>query len=209
MAARSSRRRTTALFLEALGAARRSPPSSAARVPPLDELWRRRTRRTLERLPAARSSALPKVRRMPAPPLARVDRRPRDAGARLRHRLDRLQGGGARRCDRESRSGRATSRTNGDPVGAAQALDAAVRRGPGGAAAACRGFGATGSGREIVGSLLATCYGRERGLRAQRDRRPRRRARCTTTPRVDTIFEIGGQDAKYIRLAEGRVVDAR
>ena len=27
-------------------------------------------------------------------------------------------------------------------------------------------------------------------------------------PRVDTIFEIGGQDAKYIRLAEGRVVDA-
>ncbi len=27
-------------------------------------------------------------------------------------------------------------------------------------------------------------------------------------PRVDTIFEIGGQDAKYIRLAGGRVVDA-
>ena len=26
--------------------------------------------------------------------------------------------------------------------------------------------------------------------------------------RVDTIFEIGGQDAKYIRLADGRVVDA-
>jgi hypothetical protein len=26
-------------------------------------------------------------------------------------------------------------------------------------------------------------------------------------PRVDTIFEIGGQDAKYIRLAGGRVVD--
>ncbi len=26
-------------------------------------------------------------------------------------------------------------------------------------------------------------------------------------PRVDTIFEIGGQDAKYIRLADGRVVD--
>jgi activator of 2-hydroxyglutaryl-CoA dehydratase len=24
---------------------------------------------------------------------------------------------------------------------------------------------------------------------------------------VDTIFEIGGQDAKYTRLAEGRIID--
>jgi predicted nucleotide-binding protein (sugar kinase/HSP70/actin superfamily) len=34
------------------------------------------------------------------------------------------------------------------------------------------------------------------------------RGACHHDPRVDTIFEIGGQDAKYIRLAGGRVVDA-
>jgi predicted CoA-substrate-specific enzyme activase len=97
-------------------------------------------------------------------------------------------------------------RTNGSPVGAAQTLarmfvEADAR--PGRAV----GFAVTGSGREIVGSLLATCYGVD-SVFVLNEIAAHARGACEVDARVDTIFEIGGQDAKYIRLVDGRVVDA-
>jgi activator of 2-hydroxyglutaryl-CoA dehydratase/predicted nucleotide-binding protein (sugar kinase/HSP70/actin superfamily) len=96
--------------------------------------------------------------------------------------------------------------TSGDPVGAAQALMARFVSGFAGGRPVL-GLGATGSGREIVGSLMATCYGPERTFVLNEIAAHARGARHHE-PRVDTIFEIGGQDAKYVRLAGGRVVDA-
>ena len=96
-------------------------------------------------------------------------------------------------------------RTSGDPVGAAQALlrqYVAERAGDG----VIRAFGVTGSGREIAGSLLTTCYGGEAVFVLNEIAAHAAGARHFD-PRVDTIFEIGGQDAKFIRLADGRVVD--
>jgi activator of 2-hydroxyglutaryl-CoA dehydratase len=95
--------------------------------------------------------------------------------------------------------------TGGDPVGAAQALLLEFTRS---AAEACpvRGFGATGSGREIVGSLLTACYGKE-AVHILNEIAAHAAGAHFYDERVDTIFEIGGQDAKYIRLADGRVSD--
>jgi predicted CoA-substrate-specific enzyme activase len=96
--------------------------------------------------------------------------------------------------------------TNGDPVGAAQGL---MQQFLEGAAGRLRlgGLGATGSGREIVGSLMKTCYGAESTF-VLNEIAAHARGALSYDRRVDTIFEIGGQDAKYIRLSEGRVVDA-
>jgi predicted CoA-substrate-specific enzyme activase len=96
--------------------------------------------------------------------------------------------------------------TNGNPVGAAQALMQRFVDGPAKSVpvVAC---GATGSGREIVGSLLATCYGVD-AVYVLNEIAAHAEGALYYDSRVDTIFEIGGQDAKYIRLAEGRVVDA-
>jgi len=96
-------------------------------------------------------------------------------------------------------------RTSGDPVGAAQALLRQFvdeRSGDG----VIRAFGVTGSGREIAGSLMTTCYGGDAVFVLNEIAAHAEGARHFD-PRVDTIFEIGGQDAKYIRLADGRVVD--
>jgi activator of 2-hydroxyglutaryl-CoA dehydratase/predicted nucleotide-binding protein (sugar kinase/HSP70/actin superfamily) len=95
--------------------------------------------------------------------------------------------------------------TYGDPVGAAQALLQQFTAGP---VAHCPivAFGATGSGREITGSLLATCYGKD-AVFMLNEIAAHAEGALSYDARVDTIFEIGGQDAKYIRLAEGRVVD--
>ncbi|MBI4914051.1 MAG: CoA activase [Acidobacteria bacterium] len=96
--------------------------------------------------------------------------------------------------------------TEGSPVGAAQALMGRFLAGP---AARHRllGFGVTGSGRELVGSLLSSCYG-SRATCVVNEIAAHAEGAVACDPRVDTIFEIGGQDAKYIRLAAGRVVDA-
>ncbi|MBN2801306.1 MAG: CoA activase [Deltaproteobacteria bacterium] len=69
------------------------------------------------------------------------------------------------------------------------------------------GLGATGSGREIVGSLLHSCYG-PAPVFVLNEIAAHARGATFFEPRVDTIFEIGGQDAKYIRLSDGSVVDA-
>ncbi len=95
--------------------------------------------------------------------------------------------------------------TLGNPVGASQDLIASFLKGPAGKCAVLA-FGATGSGREIAGSLLTSCYGKN-AVFIVNEIVAHATGALHFDPRVDTIFEIGGQDAKYIRLAEGRIVD--
>lgn len=60
--------------------------------------------------------------------------------------------------------------------------------------------GVTGSGRERVGRML--------GADAIRDEiTAQARAAAFWVPAADTVFEIGGQDSKYISLKEGTVTD--
>ena len=97
-------------------------------------------------------------------------------------------------------------RTNGNPVESARQLVSQFASAHGDRAKIV-GFGVTGSGREIVGSMLSSCYGAENVYVLNEIAAHAEGAR-SIDPRVDTIFEIGGQDAKYIRLSEGRIVDA-
>ncbi len=60
--------------------------------------------------------------------------------------------------------------------------------------------GVTGSGRTMIGNLI--------GADAVRDEiTAQARAAAAADPRVDTVFEIGGQDSKYISLSVGQVAD--
>ena len=178
---------------------------SAARskLPPLNELLSARTETKLERLPAL-SASLHRVRRMPPRPLARVNGEVRE----LILGLD-IGSTGSKAVALDIRSQEMVwegyRQTLGDPVGAAQALLRQFVSGPAGRCPVFA-FGVTGSGREIVGSLMTICYDRESVFVLNEIAAHAEGARHFD-PRVDTIFEIGGQDAKYIRLAEGRVVD--
>jgi predicted CoA-substrate-specific enzyme activase len=68
-----------------------------------------------------------------------------------------------------------------------------------------RGVGTTGSGRELIGELT--------GADTVNDEITAHKTgamhvcRQMGTPSVDTIFEIGGQDSKFIRIQDGVVVD--
>ncbi|MBD3369761.1 CoA activase [Candidatus Fermentibacteria bacterium] len=62
------------------------------------------------------------------------------------------------------------------------------------------GAGTTGSGRYMVGDFVGADVVRNE-ITAQA------RAALEVDPEVDTVFEIGGQDSKYISLRNGRVVD--
>ena len=62
------------------------------------------------------------------------------------------------------------------------------------------GVGTTGSGRYLTADFVGADVVRNE-IAAQA------RAAMAIDPTVDTIFEIGGQDSKYIRLAQGAVVD--
>jgi len=192
-----------ALYYEALGCAL----AAAERPGPLpgsDDLFAPAARDGLEMVPAL-ADHLDRVKRMPARPLAPIDDRPR----RLVLGLDiGSTGSKAVAMDAESREvvWEGYTETSGDPVGAAQSL---VRRFAGAPAGRLPvlAFGVTGSGREIVGSLLITCYG-EGATFVLNEIAAHATGALHHDPEVDTIFEIGGQDAKYIRLAGGRVVDA-
>jgi predicted CoA-substrate-specific enzyme activase len=176
---------------------------SEGRPPPLDELFRAAEHAHLERLPAL-AAWRTRVRRMPAHPLAPIASPPPpvvlgfDIGS---------TGSKAVAIDAATRETRWESyrATGGDPVGAAQALLRALGDSPAGRCP-IRGFGATGSGREIVGSLLTVCYGKE-SVFVLNEIAAHAEGAQFHDARVDTIFEIGGQDAKYIRLADGRVSD--
>ncbi|MBI4514894.1 MAG: CoA activase [Deltaproteobacteria bacterium] len=192
-----------ALFLEALGAAALASERSQA-VPALAALFVPAAVAEFDSVPALAGS-LARVRRLPRPQPPAADAAPGglilgfDIGS-TGSKIVALDGAGRQPLWEDYVN------TNGNPVAAAQALmrrfvESAAGRWP---VLACA---VTGSGREIVGSLLATCYGvaavyvlNEIAAHAEGARH--------YDPRVDTIFEIGGQDAKYIRLAEGRVIDA-
>ena len=102
--------------------------------------------------------------------------------------------------DREGRLlGRVYLRTRGDPLGA-------VRRGLRELNSQTRGrlkvigVGVTGSGRELIGKFVGADLVKNE-ITAQAT------AAVAIDPKVDTVFEIGGQDSKFIRLKEGAIVD--
>jgi predicted CoA-substrate-specific enzyme activase len=192
-----------ALYLEAVGSATIAAERSHE-VPTLERLLEPPVHAHLERVPAL-TAHLPLVQRMRAPDVEPESGDDFDlvlgfdigsTGSKL-VALD-------RETERAVWEGYVS--TNGDPVGAARSLMRRFAEGPA-ADWPVRSVGATGSGREIVGSLLATCYGSER-VYVLTEIAAHAEGALHWDPRVDTIFEIGGQDAKYIRLVEGRVVDA-
>ncbi len=63
-----------------------------------------------------------------------------------------------------------------------------------------RGVGTTGSGRYLTGDFIGADVIRNE-ITAQA------RAAVAIDPTVDTVFEIGGQDSKYVSLDHGAVVD--
>lgn len=190
------------LFLEALGAARHAA-SEALRPPPLDALLQGPPGTALDTL-APLSASLSRVRRLPKPPPPQVD----DTRAVVLGFDIGSTGSKAVGLDAESLEVRWSGYlpTDGSPVAAAQQLMRDFLAGSAGRNP-LRGFGVTGSGRDIVGSLLATCFG-SGSVNVLNEIAAHAAGALACDPRVDTIFEIGGQDAKYIRLAGGRVVDA-
>ncbi len=190
------------LFLEAAGAALEAA-RLGLRAPELDALPAPLATAEFEEAPPLRE-ALPRVYRMTRPPasLGNVPRRlvlGFDIGS---------TGSKLVALDAESRqlAWEGYRNTGGDPLGAAKDLVARFDR-EGGSDHRILAFGVTGSGREIVGSLLVSCYGPERVF-VLNEIAAHATGALHYDPRVDTIFEIGGQDAKYIRLSSGQVCDA-
>lgn len=189
-------------FFEAIGCALQAASNPSA-PPELDELLAVHTECRLETV-GALSGALRLVRRMPC--VAMPER-----NGHLRQLVLGFDigstGSKAVALDAETQETiwEGYRRTSGDPVGAAQDLlgrFVSERAGDG----VVRAIGVTGSGREIAGSLMTTCYGGD-AVFILNEIAAHAEGALHFDSRVDTIFEIGGQDAKYIRLADGRVVD--
>ncbi|MBN1283290.1 MAG: hypothetical protein JXA24_05925 [Proteobacteria bacterium] len=87
-------------------------------------------------------------------------------------------------------------RTSGNPIDAAQRLLAAISRAARGAKLNIRALGTTGSGRKMVGAIL----GADRIIN---EITAHVKGASREAPDVETIFEIGGQDAKFVSLREG------
>ncbi len=94
-------------------------------------------------------------------------------------------------------------KTDGDPIGATQKLFSALlninRR-------KCfkfdvYGCAITGSGRKMVGMVIGTD-------RIINEITCHVEGAMHVDPEIDTIFEIGGQDSKYMRIHNGRIIDA-
>jgi len=195
-----------ARYVDALGCALlASSDGTSTHLPPLNLLFGAAVHQKLERLPAP-ATARARVHRLSAPPLPDPTALT-PAPAILGYDLGST---GAKAVLLHGHDGQmlwhAYRPTNGDPVGAAQALTRDFLDSPWGRFPVLA-VGATGSGREIAGSLLMACYGAERVF-VLNEIAAHAEGATHYDPRVDTIFEIGGQDAKYIRLDDGRVVDA-
>jgi predicted CoA-substrate-specific enzyme activase len=190
------------LFLEAIGAALVAA-EGRTKVPLLDILLLPPPESKLEHLPPLRD-ALARVRRMHQRPWAELNGKPRSVVIGFD-----IGSTGSKLVAMDSVTHETVwegyRQTLGDPVGAAQDL---LRRFMEGPAATCSvvAFGVTGSGREVTGSLLTSCFSKESVLIVN-EIVAHATGALHYEPRVDTIFEIGGQDAKYIRLADGRVID--
>ncbi|HPQ80372.1 MAG TPA: acyl-CoA dehydratase activase [bacterium] len=86
-------------------------------------------------------------------------------------------------------------RTSGDPIGATQKIFAAIRRAAAGELK-FSGAATTGSGRKMVGAII----GADRVIN---EITAHARGAAAADPDVETILEIGGQDAKYVAMREG------
>jgi predicted CoA-substrate-specific enzyme activase len=193
------------LHLEALGAALVAA-ERGCRTKPVDALMRDDVESTFERVPSLRDS-LCDVQRMPAISFESLvgDTEPR----RLILGFD-IGSTGSKVLALDIAERRPVwegyLNTLGNPVGAAQKLAARFLEETGGRHEV-RAVGATGSGREIVGSLMSSCFGTE-PVFVLNEIAAHSEGALHFDDEVDTIFEIGGQDAKYIRLDGGRICDA-
>lgn len=191
--------------LEAVGAATHALESAPVTPPTaVEELLVTARQAELERVPALRG-ALERVRRMSRPEVSVSWDSPRE----LVIGLD-IGSTGSKAVAVDASSGdplwEAYASTEGAPVRAAQRLLESFRSElP--ERATVRAFGVTGSGREIAGSLLRTAYGDD-VVFVLNEIAAHARGAVAFDPEVDTIFEIGGQDAKFIRLEAGQVTDA-
>ncbi len=190
------------LFIEALGAALVAAERRFA-VPAPHTLVKSDDDAVFESLPAL-SAAQNRVHRMTAPPL------PKDAQPRRVVLGFDMGSTGSKAVAVDATERRPLWEgyldTRGNPVGAAHALARRFLDETGGRHDVAA-VGATGSGREIVGSLMATCFGAERVF-VLNEIAAHAEGALFFDPQVDTIFEIGGQDAKYVRLDAGRIADA-
>jgi predicted CoA-substrate-specific enzyme activase len=190
------------LFLDALGCAVLARGLGAP-LPAIDAVVRAAPDHRLDRV-APLAASLGRVRRLVAPPSPPG---PGPSGVVLGFDIGST---GSKIVALDAASGepvwQAYVSTNGAPVAAAQELTRRFVEGPAGKAEVAA-VGATGSGREIVGSLMTTCYGRD-AVYVLNEIAAHAEGALHHDPRVDTIFEIGGQDAKYIRLSGGKVIDA-
>lgn len=190
-------------FLEAVGAATHAMEHPCD-VPSIENLLATAVGTKLEEVPSLRD-ALNKVHRITKPKIDVAWVNPRD----VYFGFD-IGSTGSKAVALEVSTGEIVwetyLNTEGAPVRAAQAL---VERWVEhvGDRGRVRAVGVTGSGREVVGSLLRTCYGDQRVF-VMNEIAAHARGASSIDPQVDTIFEIGGQDAKYIRLEGGRVIDA-
>ncbi len=94
-------------------------------------------------------------------------------------------------------------KTAGDPVGATKALFTAITEclDRHGASLTVLGCGTTGSGRKMIGTVV--------GADAVVNEITAHMAGAVATdPEVDTVFEIGGQDSKFIRARGGVMQDS-
>jgi predicted CoA-substrate-specific enzyme activase len=94
-------------------------------------------------------------------------------------------------------------RTDGDPIGATQLILGALRTAAArlGVSWDVRGVGTTGSGRALVGAVVgADAVINEISAHVA--------GAVHFDPAVDTIFEIGGQDSKYMHVVDGQIRDA-
>ena len=89
--------------------------------------------------------------------------------------------------------------TRGRPIEVARDLVAGLCADLGGGVRLL-GLATTGSGRQVVGDFLAADLVID-------EITAHARGAIAADPAVDTIFEIGGQDAKYIRLENAHAVD--
>jgi predicted CoA-substrate-specific enzyme activase len=94
-------------------------------------------------------------------------------------------------------------KTGGDPIGATKLLFRSLRTLAANKRAGLEilGVGTTGSGRKIVGHVIgADAIINEISAHVA--------GAAHVDPTIDTIFEIGGQDAKYMHLVDGHIRDS-
>ena len=94
------------------------------------------------------------------------------------------------------------TRTAGDPIQAIRNIFQGIQELQKSLSFACdiKGCSTTGSGRKLIGSIIAADY-------IVNEISAHAKGAKTVDENVETIFEIGGQDSKFIRLDRGRIVD--